>query len=959
MKKTLRWLIPILIVANTVLAQPKNSSGFKMPTGITSNSYQAGKVWVKFKAGYKSALLSNTSGRLASIPGTLKPLKRNHGQIASARVQAFKPTIDLSLYYEITFDRTIPVETFINELYASGIIEIAEPVYTEKMQLSPNDPSLGSQYFITKIKATEAWDVTQGSENIIIAIIDSGVDIDHPDLVDQLYINQTEANGTIGVDDDNNGYIDDIKGWDFSGADTLNAFNPDFVGDNDPGIYKSGAGFGHGTQVGGCAAASTNNGIGVSGVGFKSKLLFTKHFADNQPTSDRSYSSNLYQGILYAAENGAKIINCSWGGTYRSQVYQDIITYVTLDLGCLVVAAAGNEDTSAPLYPASYDYVLSVGATDETDTRANFSNYGPTLDLVAPGVGIFTTRYNNQYGATDGTSFSSPITAGAAALVWAVHPEYTPLQVGEQLRISADASIYSVNPESFQNKLGKGRLDVYKAVTSTSPSVRASNYQLVNSQGESAQPGDEAFLTFDFTNYLQATTSALTVAISTTSTAITITQNQINPGAIGSGETVRNSQSPFNFIISSAIGEDTEVELKITFKDGTYEDTQFFTFIPNPSYRNLDDNLITTSLSSDGRIGFADTENQTGGYGFVFNDNSILYEMGILMGSSSASILNSVRNNIGGYDDDFASTQRIQKIKPGKNSDAEVFGEFSNSATASNQKVKVKYRSMAWTDEKVNKFVILQFTLTNPKTTALSNYYFGIFSDWDISYFGQEDAAQWNQEYKIGYVFPKQSENLPHAGIQSLNSSSLYYAIDNDGSISENPFGIYDGFSDTEKFTTLSTNRLEAGQSNVKGNDVSHVISTGPFTLNAGESVTIAFALHASMNLDDLLTSAKRADSVYQLIENVILDSEKSLESAISIYPSPADKTLSIDASALNLGYHQSALVTLYSMQGVALHETKISATTVIDTATYPAGLYLVKIHTANESMVKKVIISH
>lgn len=958
MKKTLRWLIPIVLVANTVLAQPQHSSGFKMPDGVTSNAYQAGKVWVKFKADYKSTLQSNSSGRLASIPGTLKPLKRNHGQVANARVQAFKPTIDLSLYYEITFDRTIPVETFINELYASGNIEIAEPVYNEKMQLSPNDPSLSSQYFITKIKATEAWDITQGSEDIIIGIIDSGVDIDHPDLVDQLYINQTEANGTIGVDDDNNGYIDDIKGWDFSGADTLNAFNPDFVGDNDPGIYKSGAGFGHGTQVGGCAAASTNNGIGGSGVGFKSKLLFTKHFADNQPSSDRSYSSNLYQGILYAAENGAKIINCSWGGSYRSQVYQDIITYVTLDLGCLVVAAAGNENTSAPLYPASYDYVLSVGATDATDKRASFSNYGPTLDLVAPGVNIYTTQYNNQYGFTDGTSFSSPITAGAAALVWAVHPEYTPQQVGEQLRITADASIYSVNTAGFQNKLGKGRLDVHKAVTTSSPSVRASNYQLVNNQGGSAQPGDDALLTFDFTNYLQATTAALTVTISTTSTAISLTQNQISPGAIGSGETIRNSQSPFTFTISNSIGEDTEVELKITFKDGAYEDIQFFTFVPNPSFRNIDDNLITTSLASNGRIGFSDTENQTGGYGFVFNDNSILYEMGVLMGSSSTTILNSVRNNAGGYDNDFVSTQRIQKIKPGTNADAEIFGEFSNSTTVANQKVKVKYRSMAWTDEKINKFVILQFTLTNPQATALSNYYFGIFSDWDISYFGQEDAAQWNEEYKIGYVFPKQSENLPHAGIQSLNSLSQYYAIDNDASISGNPFGVYDGFSDSEKFKTLSTTRLEAGQSTVKGNDVSHVISTGPFTINAGGSIKIAFALHASMNLDDLLTSAKRADSVYQLIENVILDSEQNLETAISIYPSPADKNLSIDASALNFSL-QSAKVILYSVQGVALHETEISDNTVIDTANYPAGLYLVKIQTGDGSIVKKVVISH
>lgn len=863
MKKTLRWLVPLILIAQFVGAQPKNNFEFKLPAGIAENDYQQGKVWVKFKPSYKSTLQSNPSGRIASLQGTLRPLKRGQGNANHGRVQAFKPAIDLSLYYEITFDKSISVETFINNLYATGLIEYAEPLYQEKMQLSPNDPSLSSQYFITKIKAIEAWDITQGSEDMIIGIIDSGVDINHPDLVNQIYINAAEANGVNGIDDDNNGYIDDIRGWDFSGADTLNAYDPDFVGDNDPAIYKSGAGFGHGTQVGGCAAASTNNSVGVAGVGFNSKLLFTKHFADNQPTTDRSYSSNLYQGILYAADNGAKIINCSWGGTYRSQVYQDILTHVTLDLGCLIVAAAGNENVATPLYPAAYDYVLSVGATDKNDKRASFSNYGTTLDLVAPGVSIFTTRYDDGYGNTDGTSFSSPITAGAAALVWTVHPEFTPLQVAEQLRVTADESIYQTNA-AFLNKLGKGRLDVYKAVTETSSSVRALNYKLVDTNGNAAEPGDNAFLYFDFINYLSSTSAGLTISISTTSTQITITKGTISPGVIESGATIRNSNTPFELSLSNSITENASIVLTLTYSDGDYQDTQSFTFIPNPSFRDIDDNKVLTTLSGTGRVGYDDPQNSANGVGFLFNDKSILYEMGLIMGTSSTSILNSVRN-ASGFDQDFVSTQRIREQIPGERSYSEIYGEFSNSTTVSEQKVLVNYRSLVWRESPYDKFVILEYKIKNTQAVTQNDFYLGMFADWDISYQGGNDAAKWNNDTKMGYVYPKQSTELPHAGIQLLTGTPNYYAIDNDHTIAGNPLGLYDGYTDQEKFLTLSNGltKSEAGNSTLAGNDVSHVISSGPYTIAAGEEITIAFALHAANNLDDLISSSKYADSIY------------------------------------------------------------------------------------------------
>ncbi|HEY9048781.1 MAG TPA: S8 family serine peptidase [Ohtaekwangia sp.] len=857
-----------LVCLTAVRAQQKNQAvKFSFPRTVTSADYHAGKVLVKIKPQYKSLFQegSKANGRAAMPLGangvvSLAPagtIKRS-----SARVQAYKPAIDITQYFELSFDPSIPVEEYINTLYASGYVELAEPVYTERMQFTPNDPSASVQYYLSRIRAIEAWDITEGSEDMVIAIVDSGVDIDHPDLASQLYKNTAELNGTAGVDDDNNGYIDDINGWDFSGADTLNALNPNYVGDNDPAIYKDGPGFTHGTQVGGCASAATNNGTGIAGIGFKTKLLYTKHYADNQKTSSRSYSSNLYLGVLYAAHNGARIINCSWGSTVRSQVYQDIITYVTQDLGCLVVAAAGNDNAATMLYPASYDHVLSVAASDQNDVRATFTNYNSAVDLSAPGVNIYTTAFDNNYYSTAGTSFSSPITAGAAALVWAYHPEYSAEELAEQMRVSADASFYD-NNASYLNKLGKGRLDIVQALTLESPSIRALSYKLLNDKGQQAAPGEKGSLIFEFKNFLHATSSGLEISISTTSPYISITKSSITPGSIPSGETMVNTLTPFELTLSASVPENTKADLLITYSDGSYHDTQTFTFVPNPSYRDIDDNKITTTISSSGRWGYEDTENSAGGSGFVFDGQSLLYEMGLIMGNSSSSILNTVRNNNNGFDQDFVTVSRMQEIVPGERSFSEIFGTFSNSTTASEQKVSVSYHTLVWPDAPYDRFIIVEYKVKNTQATALTNFHFAMFADWDISLNGAQDAAQWDASTRLGYVFPKQSSDLPHAGIQLLTPVGSYYAIDNDPSIAGGAsFGIYDGFSDTEKYTGISTTRAAAG-TGTGGNDVSHIVSAGPYTINPNEEVTIAFALHAAENYDALINSAKYADSVY------------------------------------------------------------------------------------------------
>lgn len=862
----------ILLICSFLAYGQKERHTYKLPHTIKQSDYSQGSVLVKWKSEKK---LSAQARAGLVIPGvailTSKPLAPAglSKQNASWRgpVQSTSH-IDIDLYERIVLQPGQVIESVINKLYASGNFELVEPEFVHKMSFTPNDPRRNEQYYLDLINAYEAWDVTQGSEQVVIAIIDSGGDLNHPDLAPNIYTNPDEIAGN-GVDDDADGFVDNVSGWDFVGADTLNIFNSSFGGDNDPNLKQVGSAgvLSHGVWVAGCAGAAANNGVGIAGVGFKSKLLFTKHTGDNQDPESLSVFFG-YDGILYAANTltadnvSRKIINCSWGGSFRSQIAQDIITYVTLDLGCLVIGAAGNENSQAPHYPSSYDYVLSVAATTQTDVKASFSNTGYTVDLCAPGVSILTTQYNDLYGSVQGTSFSCPIVSGAAALLWAHKPTLTALQVSEQLRVSADPSIYDKNSSAQKDRLGRGRLDIQNALSYTGPSVRATNPRLIGVDGGSAELGKVSNLSFDFTNYLASSTGGLSVTLSSTSPFITITDPQKSIGFLGTNETISKT---FAITLAGSTPENQQINIKISIQDGNYSDFQVISFSANPSYIDIDENQITTSISSRGRIGFDDPDKQEKGNGFVFNDDPLLFEMGLLMGTSSGMLSNNIRGINSGFDQDFAPVDPIRKIVPGDKSNSEVFGSFANGTPAS-ATLQIAYRSYARKESPYNKFVILEYKIKNVSNAALNNFRFGIFADWDISGNGAQDAAAWNEEKKIAYIFPKVSNDLPHAGIQLLNQPANHYAIDNSQDIVGNPFGLYDGFTDQEKFLSLSTVRTQAGITAADGNDVSHVISAAPLSIGVGEEATITFALHAANNLVELLESAAHADTLYNTI---------------------------------------------------------------------------------------------
>ena len=304
----------------------------------------------------------------------------------------------------------------------SNVLAYVEPDYFSYVNKVPNDTRWGDLWGMVKVNATGAWERTTGSTNVIVAVIDTGIDLTHPDLVSNLWINASEANGTTDVDDDGNGYIDDVYGWNFVG----NNKNP--ADDN-----------GHGTHCAGTVGAVGNNGQGVAGVCWTVRVMALKAADSNGYFA----VSDSAEAVHYAADKGAKIISASYGGVSSSSTERDAITYAN-GKGVLFVAAAGNygsDNDLVPVYPASYDLanIISVAATGTNDALASFSDYGKTsVDLAAPGVNIFSTVMGGGIGSMSGTSMATPHVAGAAALLLSANPAFTHLQVKAALLNSVD-----------------------------------------------------------------------------------------------------------------------------------------------------------------------------------------------------------------------------------------------------------------------------------------------------------------------------------------------------------------------------------------------------------------------------------------------------------------------------------------------------------------------------------------
>lgn len=320
-------------------------------------------------------------------------------------------------------------------------VEYAEPNNIYSLSFIPNDARYSEQWSHQITQAELGWDIEQGDPNIVIAIIDTGVDWQHEDLADNIWINTGEIAGN-GIDDDSNNYTDDVRGWDFTDTTRQDYCTSDCLEeDNDPSDE-----YGHGTHVAGIAAATTNNNIGIAGVCPNCKIMALR----TAGLSDVEISGALY----YAADNGARIISMSIGGL-SSQTVQDAIDYA-YSRNITLIASAGNSNMDFEQYPAAYENVIAVTATNSQDRKAFFSNYGYWTDVAAPGDSILST-IPSDYMSASGTSMSAPYVAGLAGLILSKNSALSQKQLREILK-------QGVDPFDSTKYLGTGRVNVYKAL---------------------------------------------------------------------------------------------------------------------------------------------------------------------------------------------------------------------------------------------------------------------------------------------------------------------------------------------------------------------------------------------------------------------------------------------------------------------------------------------------------------
>ena len=318
---------------------------------------------------------------------TLKKTFPSHNH-ETDRNEKFK----LSTIYTVNYHQNINASLLLKKIKKIRFLEYFEPYVYPELCYTPSDTLIAQQYYLNLIQALQAWDIEQGNNSVVIGITDTGWDPTHPDLLPNVHINT--ADPINGIDDDNDGYTDNYMGWDVA------------MNDNDA-TFES---LSHGVNVTGIAAAATDNVTGIAGVGFNCSFLPVK-------ISDAAgILTSAYQGVVYAADHNADVINCSWGSFTAGQFQQDVINYA-IDKGCLIVAAVGNNDLETKFYPAAYEGVLSVCATEQNDLKKDNSNYGYYVDIAAPGEAMFTTTSMGTYATNGGTSMAAPVVSGAAALV--------------------------------------------------------------------------------------------------------------------------------------------------------------------------------------------------------------------------------------------------------------------------------------------------------------------------------------------------------------------------------------------------------------------------------------------------------------------------------------------------------------------------------------------------------------
>ena len=924
---------------------PVQKGQFKLPAGVTAKDYLPNTVVIKFKSTNKQNLSRQSLGQKINILGIsitdLTPIFNTNTQ-TNNRATNKNNEPDFENYYHATYTGNAKIENVINALIANENIEYVEPSYVHTTFYTPNDPSYNLQFYLQQVKAPEAWDVLKNSSSVIIGIVDSGSELTHEDLAANIYYNTADL--VNGLDDDGDGFVDNYAGWDLCGASAST-----MIPDNDPNVKSKAAD--HGVHVSGIAGAVSNNGFGGASVAYNPKLLIVKAGADDNART--IYKG--YEGIKYAADKGATIINCSWGGAGGGQFGQEMVDYA-IGKGCLVVAAAGNSGNDIPIFPAAFDGVFAVANLDGDDTKGAPSNYGNYVDISAPGQSIYNTVYNNSYAFYSGTSMAAPLVSSAAALLKAKYPAYNGMQIGELLRATAD-NIDAKNP-NFVNLLGSGRLNVYRALTENARSVRYQDLLITDQSLGNRAAGTEIAIQFALKNFLQPLNN-LTVNITSNSAFVQVLNQNITVGNFNSLE-MKNALGPIRVKIlpNTPANQPVVFTLKYTSNGGVYADLESFSTVVALDYLNVAVNKISTTLTSNGRVGYS-MAGAKGGLGFTYKEENMLFEAALLVGKSETQVMNNARFDANSSED--FQRQQTAAMFIATTAAFEGTSVFTDAGNTNPIGLKILSRVLAFNTSNDDRYVIVEYEITNTSGVDLREMYTGLFTDWDLDE-SSANATEYDAATKMAYAYAKKNASYPYAGVKLLKADAApaYYPLSYQV---PNSFLADNSFSVAEKYKTLTSGiqALGLGHDTANGLDVMFTLGSGPYDIPKYKSIKLAYAFLAGDQLTDLKSVASAAASKYlEVVANrtVIVPEKYVLQQN---YPNAASTYTTI---TLDIPEENYVTLKIFDILGRNVKTVAKGILTAgnysfkIDVSRLAIGTYTYELKTPNFKQVKKMMIS-
>lgn len=449
-----------------------------------------------------------------------------------------------------------------------GVID-AYPDYVFKKYATPNDDHYYAQWHHEKINMPDVWEYITDANDVLVTVLE-GVEWYHPDLYDNIWVNPGEdldgdgvpmdPDDLNGVDDDGNGYVDDLIGWDFVDDD------------NDPDDESSGYATGHGTMCSGIIAEVGDNHIGGAGVVWHTQIVCLRSDEDSA-----HIQSAIIGAMQYGIEKGVDIYNLSYGGYSHSPAAPYYQAAYNLS-NAVLVAAAGNDSTSAISYPAGYSYILAVGSTNRYDQRSWFSNYGTWVDLMAPGEHIYCTTVDSSYESPDGTSMAAPVVAGVAVLLRHEFPDSSNEFIYQKLREGTD-NIDSLNPR-YEGLLGTGRINAAKALFQWRfPFITIDSFRVADTDGDGRViAGEEGRLYLYFHNEEGWQPGEdISITVSCDDPLISFSDSTVSLGDIAPGATASTESDPIVFTVEDSHFEGHYVRFAVRIASGTtdYRKTEY------------------------------------------------------------------------------------------------------------------------------------------------------------------------------------------------------------------------------------------------------------------------------------------------------------------------------------------------------------------------------------------------